>query len=118
MIYDPTHNCAEPYCTGLRLEEFEGRTLCEYEEWLQHVSGSYVPQKNFDYPLPQDFFYAKSLPSMLPKITIKGWWWKRFFRKYRMQKMVMQRLIDKEGAHIVDRAMHMMIEKLIKGTVS
>lgn len=53
---------------------------------------------------------------MLPKVTIQGWQWKRFFPKYRRQKMIMQGLMNKKSVNIIDEMTRMMIDQMIHGS--
>jgi len=41
-------------------------------------------------------FYSESLVKNIPvpRLTLKGWWWKKFFRKYRIMNDIMNDMVD------------------------
>ena len=86
-------------CDGVPHSEFDGDTICEYRARCMELHDRYE--------LPKNFAYSKSLPSIRPKVLIKGWWWKRFITKYRKW----QKFLDMRGIVILNDANRMLVEE-------
>lgn len=72
------------------------------------------------YPVPEDLessfgaminAYGKSLPSMQPRIVQSGWWWKKYFKKYRD----IDKTLNAIGSYnILNRAYEELMKKMVK----
>ena len=50
------------------------------------------------------------------KVHLKGWWWKRFFKKYRSIQQVMQTILDKKSPNIQNSFYDLLVDSLKNGS--